>query len=123
MSHTPEPWKWYWRTDDEGNADCGIYSEVREGLAYSVCRAPRYQTREKWETDSRRITACVNACAGLTTEALERELADERGFVRAFQRQRDELVAASLRHLNARNIAERGAAGVALRAAITNATK
>lgn len=54
--YTPSPWKWYWRETD-GEADCGVFSETMPGQAYSVCRAPRYQTEERWEADARLIAA------------------------------------------------------------------
>jgi len=53
--HTPGPWAWYWRTNDEGESDCGVFHESRPGHAYSVCRCPRYQERSKWEPDARLI--------------------------------------------------------------------
>lgn len=58
--HTPTPWKSYWRTDETHHADCGIFSETKPGQAYSVCRAPRYQTKEQWEADSAFILHAVN---------------------------------------------------------------
>lgn len=42
------PWNWFWRTDG-GEADCGIFAEVREGHAYAVFRCPKYMTRKDWE--------------------------------------------------------------------------
>ena len=54
--HTPGPWDWYWRGSD-GEADCGVYWEKYQGHAYSVCRAPRYQTEEQWAADARLIAA------------------------------------------------------------------
>lgn len=54
--HTPGPWQWYWRTED-GVANCGVFHEPREGMAYSVCRAPQYQTKDQWESDARLIAA------------------------------------------------------------------
>lgn len=54
--HTPGPWEWDWRQID-GEADCGVRWIKCEGHAYSVCRAPRYQSQEQWEADARLITA------------------------------------------------------------------
>lgn len=46
---------------------------------------------------ARRIVACVNACEGFTTEALEAQVQDGHGVIRAFQMQRDELLIACRR--------------------------
>jgi hypothetical protein len=53
---TPGPWDWYWRTND-GKTDCGVFS-MDGGISASVCRAPRYQTKEQWEADAALIAAC-----------------------------------------------------------------
>ena len=55
-AYTPGPWYWYWRQSD-GETDCGVYSEKHQGHAYSVCRAPRYQTEDQWAADARLIAA------------------------------------------------------------------
>lgn len=70
--HTPGPWGWYWRHED-GEAICGVFSETRPGMAYSVCRAPRYQTKEQWEADARLIAAAPELLEALkeTVCALE----------------------------------------------------
>jgi len=62
------PWRWYWRTDDQGNADCGIYAEPRPGHAYSIVRCPRYMTKEQWEQVAERIVSAVNEIDGLRAE-------------------------------------------------------
>lgn len=70
-THAPSPWKWYWRTDENGHTDCGVFYEKREGQAYSICRAPRYQTKEQWEADARLITAApdlLEACRFLISQ-------------------------------------------------------
>ena len=41
-------WKWYWRTNDAGEADCGIYAEPAVGQAYAIFRCPRYLTEKQW---------------------------------------------------------------------------
>lgn len=41
-------WQWHWRSAN-GEADCGIFAEVRNGHAYSVARCPRYMKRPDWE--------------------------------------------------------------------------
>lgn len=59
MSKTPHrqgPWKWYWRVED-GVPDCGVYSEMRIGMAYAVARCPKLQSKEQWEADARLIAA------------------------------------------------------------------
>lgn len=49
-------WKSYWRTDDNGHADCGIYFSPQFGQAYSICRAPKYITEEQWAAIASHIT-------------------------------------------------------------------
>ncbi len=56
-AHTPGPWRWHWGVNEELHADCGVYSEKREGQAYSVCRAPRYESQAQWEANARLIAA------------------------------------------------------------------
>ena len=41
-------WKWYWRTNENGEAYCGILTEPRPGHAYSIARCPRYLTEAQW---------------------------------------------------------------------------
>lgn len=62
--HTPGPWEWDWRQID-GEADCGVRWMKREGHAYSVCRAPRYQSQEQWEADARLIAAAPDLLSAL----------------------------------------------------------
>lgn len=54
---TPGPWAWYWKESLEGEAECGIFSQKRPGMAYSVARCPKYQNREQWEANARLIAA------------------------------------------------------------------
>ena len=72
MSKHTEPtdgeWKYYWRVED-GKANCGVFAEPRNGHAYSVCRAPQYETQEQWEANARLMAAApelleaLNECA------------------------------------------------------------
>lgn len=64
MKHTPGPWKWYWRKED-GEANCGVFSEKNPGQAYAVARCPRYQKKEQWEVDARLIAAAPDLLAAL----------------------------------------------------------
>lgn len=57
MSHTPGPWQWYWRVDDDLKADCGVFSERLRGQAYSVARCPQFQGQTQWEADASLIAA------------------------------------------------------------------
>jgi hypothetical protein len=54
--HTPGPWQWYWRVEN-GEANCGVFYEEHKGVAYSICRAPRYETAKQWEANARLIVA------------------------------------------------------------------
>ena len=79
--HTKEPW---------AAVDGIIYPS--NGLESGEAWIADLRSASNSKANERRIVACVNACVGLTTVALERELSEEHGFVRAFQRQRDELL-------------------------------
>ena len=76
MPITKLPWQSYWRIDEDGHANCGIFSETIKGHAYSVCRAPKYQTKEQWEADSAFILHACNNIERLekVNEALVRAL-------------------------------------------------
>ena len=62
--HSPEPWKF--STDVDGRVN--IF--VDDGRTVTLCHA-----RLRPE-DARRIVACVNACAAIPTEELEKAAAD-----------------------------------------------
>lgn len=93
-SHTKEPWKLLPEECDKP------YIRVRGtalGGRYKIANVltPTYagvHEREVEETrhNARRIVACVNACAGLETEIVERKV----GNVWKLLQQRDELLAA-----------------------------
>jgi len=51
LDHTDLPWKWHSRIED-GLQTGSIYSEPRQGHAYSVAVAPKYQTPEQWKADA-----------------------------------------------------------------------
>lgn len=54
------PWHWHWRFEN-GEADCGIFAQVREGHAYSVFRCPRYMKQPEWEALATKTCADHNA--------------------------------------------------------------
>lgn len=56
--HTPTPWMWAWRDDED--APASIFSMKREGHAYAVAMCPRYQTPDKWVEDAKFILSAVN---------------------------------------------------------------
>lgn len=67
--HTPEPWKY---TDDPSDGCCWTHH------VETVARDPQMPDYAhgsvadiSGEENARRIVACVNACAGIPTEALE----------------------------------------------------
>ena len=64
MSHTPGPWQWYWRTEND-ETNCGVFWEKSKGQAWPVCRAPRYQTEEQWTADARLISAAPDLLVAL----------------------------------------------------------
>ncbi len=61
--HTKEPWDWYETSDKEHVV---IRSATEQWLVDIGGDWP-----EPARSNARRIVACVNACAGLSTEALE----------------------------------------------------
>lgn len=64
---TPGKWRWYWRKSYlAGETDCGVVAEERPGLGVSVCRAPRYQTKEQWEVDGPVLAAAKDLLAACT---------------------------------------------------------
>jgi len=65
MKHTKEPW--------EAKADpsyYGIISEIYAGDKFIV-GSGGVHSPEEMEANTKRIALCVNACAGITNEALE----------------------------------------------------
>lgn len=54
-------WTWYWRTDEKGEADCGIFAEMRPGHAYAVARCPRYMQKDQWSEYATYICGLHNA--------------------------------------------------------------
>lgn len=63
--HTPGPWKWYWRVDEDDHADCGVFWERREGQAVSICRAPRYEKQAQWKANAALISSAPDLLASL----------------------------------------------------------
>lgn len=53
-------WKWYWKENEQGEADCGVIWEVRPGVCYSICRAPRYEKKNMWEINGPLLAASPN---------------------------------------------------------------
>lgn len=76
MSHTPEPW----RVSGTGH----------------ICAGDKVIPYDDLKADARRIVACVNACAGIKTEALEGSdlIWISESKYKSVLRQRDELLAA-----------------------------
>lgn len=65
--HTPEPWRFICANDETGHEPCIMRCD-----AIGLVSAPQHPADEaEDEANARRIVACVNACAGISTEALE----------------------------------------------------
>ena len=66
MNHTKEPW--------EAKADPSYYGIVSEIYAMDkfVASLGGVCSPDEVEANARRIVACVNACVGITNEALEK---------------------------------------------------
>lgn len=82
--HTPEPWR-YVKDKDGGNT--AFLIENADGIMWNI--AGTFSTFDDDEANARRIVACVNACAGLSTELLEGKTIDE--AANTIVDQRDEL--------------------------------
>lgn len=83
--HTQEPW------ENCGGAICKVTKKENE-VDFEVIVDPA-----KNQEDTRRIVACVNACAGINTEALEHRvhlLKAEDDQIATLTKQRDELLSA-----------------------------
>ena len=93
QNHTPEPWS----IDRFGGINAG-----EELLLLGGIRTPMTagQRMDEGKANARRIVACVNACAGISTDALEAEGSAVMGWNRAARKlinatkQRDELLSA-----------------------------
>ncbi len=66
MKHTKEPWKWGQRDIEH---ESYIFSD--KGILIAVCYSHEAISIDEMYKNNERITACVNACAGITTEALQ----------------------------------------------------
>jgi hypothetical protein len=69
MSYTPEPWI----SDEESGFPCDIHAEINGVLLARAFGDP--VDALDGEANARRIVACVNACAGSPTEAIEEMIA------------------------------------------------
>ena len=84
--HTPEPWFW---SEKYGEV---CFRSKEDDQSYGIA-CPVDLTEE---ANARRIVACVNACAGLPTEVLERYKLGVIGVdYKSTKQQRDELLAAA----------------------------
>ena len=90
MSHTPEPWEVWTSNSHIRISSCGRDGDVccatiaSDGMAVlSISIA-----------DAERIVACVNACAGISTEALEEAARSGKRVSEMLLQQRDDLLRA-----------------------------
>lgn len=87
--HTKEPW----HTGGDGTI---IYDNEGWGVANATVFHSRHNGPEEAKGNARRIVACVNACAGIRTEALEERAHMLKAYddtLEAIQKERDELLA------------------------------
>ena len=76
MDHTPEPWKksgastdvWY---DGPHRTQRTVDEALALDRRIAMCGMPEFPRLQN-EANAQRIAACVNACAGISTEDLER---------------------------------------------------
>lgn len=95
--HTPGPWEYYWRVDDENHADCGVYALRRPGQAYAVARCPKYQSKIQWNADASLIAAAPELLAEV--KRLRQDLHDTIRESQQYRAERDEAIEA-LRELS-----------------------
>ena len=100
--HTPEPWKishddsteeWSIVTNQQGS----IIANVNEETGHELVGSAPVMRKMPGLDNARRIVACVNACTGIRTEALEHRahmLKAHDDTIAELKRQRDELLAA-----------------------------
>lgn len=88
QKHTPEPWAAY----QDGKIEFGNINHFIKSLAGDLISYGHLS-----KDDARRIVACVNACAGISTENLEdnKPLIELAMAYNVALRQRDELLAAA----------------------------
>jgi len=63
--HTQGPWTWHNAKNDDGTHNGSVIYEKRPGMAYCVCKAPRYQTDDQWEADAALIAAAPDLLSAL----------------------------------------------------------
>ena len=74
MSHTKEPWATEYRKTALGQYSQEVFDsegQVIASMAWYPVKVSETTTATNREANARRIVACVNACAGIPTEALE----------------------------------------------------
>lgn len=95
MSHTPEPWALF-EVGDRFKHQCPVSSDKTSILTIATEDGTQFGAVYNNE-DARRIVACVNACAGLETEAIEaiqQTASIVAGKLKKHIQERDELLAA-----------------------------
>lgn len=70
MNHTPEPW--VLSESHYGAIVSNASSDIRKNWCLSTSDTGRIYSNELAVANARRIVACVNACAGLSTDDLEK---------------------------------------------------
>lgn len=72
MKHSEEPWTL-------GKGVVRIRNEKGTLIAecYTTTHSIRYPSEEEREANAKRIIACVNACKGISNEALEKGILDD----------------------------------------------
>jgi hypothetical protein len=65
MKHTPEPWSY------GGAIPTNVWGPSNDGYRVARCDFDGDHENQEAQANARRITACVNHCAGISTEVLE----------------------------------------------------
>ncbi len=100
QKHTPEPWREVINCTDDYNAHPVL---IYAGAQYVAQVAFDQNEGDETDANARRIVACVNACAGINTDALERiadgEMLSGLIRLRTYKVQRDQMIDALRRML------------------------
>ena len=80
MNHTKEPWTftpYIFDTEYAGDIEASLGNVGEIGVIRTISVLLKYGGQEQAALDGERIVACVNACEGLSDEALKGNVVDE----------------------------------------------
>ena len=84
-AHSPEPWRTSWEHESVVELASGDLALSLDGkwtgsdVTVAKVLLPFLGEQQTMRANARRIVACVNACAGISTEALEAKATEIKG--------------------------------------------